>query len=86
LTSRPRAKKPDPAAALSTVLENIDRTLRLQHAEPARPDAAEIEAALRKPATALLDYLARLSALDKRPLVLLLDEADGLVGPAMSRS
>jgi len=71
------------AAALSTILTNVDRKLRLRHAEMARPDGREIEAALREPATALLDYLARLSALDERPLVLLLDEADGLVGPAM---
>ena len=31
----------------------------------------------------LRDYLRTLSRLDERPLVLLLDEADGLVGPAM---
>jgi hypothetical protein len=76
-------EQPDPGAALSTVLENIDRTLRLQHAGLARPDAHDIDAALRKPTTALLEYLARLSALDERPLVLLFDEADGLVGAAM---
>ena len=76
-------EQPDPAAAMSTILEAIDRTLRLQHADLARPDEDEIEAVLRKPAAALLNYLVRLSALDDRPLVLLLDEADGLVGPAM---
>jgi hypothetical protein len=76
-------EQPDPAVALSTVLTIMNRALRLRHPELARPDAAEIEAARRDPATALLDYLARLSALDERPLVLLLDEADGLVGPAM---
>jgi hypothetical protein len=76
-------EQPDPAATLSIVLTIIDRALRMRHAELARPEVAEIEAALREPATALLDYLARLSTLDERPLVLLLDEADGLVGPAM---
>ena len=76
-------EQPDPAAALSTVLAIIDDALRLHHAELARPDATEIEAALRNPAKALLDYLRCLSGLDERPLVLLLDEADGLVGPAM---
>jgi hypothetical protein len=75
--------QPEPAAALSTVLENIDDALRLEHAEMDRPDAKEIEAALGNPATALLEYLRRLSRLDGRPLVLLLDEADGLVGQAM---
>ncbi len=76
-------EQPDPTAALPIVVQLIDRALRLRHAERARPDAAEIEAVLREPATALLDYLVRLAALDERPLVLLLDEVDGLVGPAM---
>jgi hypothetical protein len=75
--------QPDPAAAFTTVLKNIDRALRLWHADLLRPDANEIDAALRDPATAVLSYLGALSALDERPLVLLLDEADGLVGPAM---
>ena len=76
-------EQPDLAAALPIILENMDGALRLAHAELDRPDAKEIEAVLREPATALLNYLRRLSALDERPLVLLLDEADGLVGPAM---
>jgi len=76
-------EQPDPAPAMSAVLKIIDRTLRVQHTELARPEAKEIEAALGEPTAALLDYLARLSALDERPLVLLLDEADGLVGQAM---
>jgi AAA-like domain len=76
-------EQPDPVAALAAILEAIDYTLQLQHAELARPDANEIEAMLRKPTTALVKYLGRLAAPDERPLVLLLDEADGLVGPAM---
>jgi hypothetical protein len=76
-------EQPDPAAALATILETIDDALRLRHPALARPEVAELEAALRNPAKALLDYLRSLSALDERPLVLLLDEADGLVGPAM---
>jgi hypothetical protein len=76
-------EQPDPKAALFTVLTIIDRTLHLHHADLARPDATEVEAALRKPATALRDYFARLAALDERPLVLLFEEADVLVGPAM---
>ncbi len=76
-------EQPEPAAAMRTILENIDRALHLRHPGLARPDAEEVEAALRNPATALLAYLSRLTALDQRPLVLLLDEADGLVGPAM---
>ena len=76
-------EQPDPAVALPAILEAIDRTLRLQHADLARPDANEIEAVLGKLTTALLDYLARLTASDELPLVLLFDEADGLVGSAM---
>lgn len=76
-------EQPDLAAAFSAILKIIDRTLRLQYPELERPDAKEIESVLHDPATALLDYLARLTALAERPLVLLLDEADGLVGPAM---
>src|SRR5512140_2676263 len=75
-------EQPDPAAAMSSILSTIDHTLRL-HQGLARPDGEEIAAALREPTTALLSYLSRLTALDERPLVLLLDEADGLVGPAM---
>src|SRR4051812_34195271 len=37
-------EQPDPAVALSTVLDTIDRALRVRHAKLARPDAAEIEA------------------------------------------
>ena len=56
-------EQPDLAAALPIILENLDRALRLHHAELARPSPLEIEAALREPATALLNYLIRLSAL-----------------------
>jgi len=76
-------EQPVVKAALPIILELFDRALRLRHAELRRPDEHEIETALREPATALRDYLTRLSALDDRPLVLLLDEADGLVGPTM---
>ena len=76
-------EQPDPATAFPIILELFDRALRLWHPELARPAGQEIEAALRQPATALLTYLARLTELGDRPLVLLLDEVDGLVGPAM---
>jgi hypothetical protein len=76
-------EQPDPALAMPTVLEIFDRALRMRHADLARPSAEEIETALLDPPTAILNYLTRLAALDDRPLVLLLDEADGLVGPAM---
>ena len=75
-------ERPDPAAAIPIVLDDLDRALS-QHEDLARPTPAEIEAWLRQPATALAKYLARLAALADRPLVLLFDETDGLIGPAM---
>jgi hypothetical protein len=76
-------EQPDPAVALSLILKLIDRRLRLRQPELGRPEAEEIESALLEPETALVVYLGRLAAMDERPLVLLLDETDGLVGPAM---
>jgi hypothetical protein len=76
-------EQPDPAAAMRTILGSIDDALQLRHGQQPRPGADEIEAVLRDPSRALLGYLRRLAVLDERPLVLLLDEADGLVGPAM---
>ncbi|MEX1363536.1 MAG: ATP-binding protein, partial [Nannocystaceae bacterium] len=76
-------EKPDVARAMSAILAIIDRTLELHHPERPRPDAAERTSMLETPDRALLAYLGRLSALSPLPLVLLLDEADGLVGEAM---
>jgi len=76
-------EQPEPAAAMPIVLDAINRALRLRYTDLARPRAEEIEEVLRRPETAILEYLGRLAALDDRPLVLLLDEVDGLVGPAM---
>jgi len=76
-------EQPDPALAMRTILTILDRTLGLRQPGLARPDAAAIEGALRDPSTALLAYLAYLAMQGGPPLVLLFDEADGLVGPAM---
>jgi hypothetical protein len=76
-------EQPDPVAGMASVLSIIDLSLRLHHPELERPDESEIEAVLREPSTALLKYLITLAALDDRPLLLLLDEVDGLVGPTM---
>jgi hypothetical protein len=73
----------DPAVAMPAILEAFDRTLRTRHPELMRPGEAETDAALRNPTAALVNYLTELSTLNEGPLVLLLDEADGLVGPAM---
>jgi len=76
-------EEPDPALAFPILLENIDRALAYQHPDLGRPAAAEIEALLRRPTTALLNYLIRLSEVEPRPLVVLFDESDGLVGETM---
>ena len=75
-------EQPDPALAFRTILNNFDRVLERRQTMN-RPDPSLLDALLRDPSTALLEYLTRLTDLDPRPLVLLIDEADGLVGPAM---
>ena len=75
--------EPDPARAFPTILESIDHAVSRRHPDLGRPEALEVDGLLRKPATALLNYLTRLSELNPRPLVLLLDEVDGLVGQTM---
>lgn len=72
-------EQPDPAAALPTVLSELDRAVARDLPGVPRP---ALPSAL-NPATALLHYLQALSGATPRPLVLLLDEVDGLVGPAM---
>lgn len=47
------------------------------------PDAAIVDELLRDPSTAVLEFLTRLDELDARPLVVLFDEVDGLVGATM---
>ncbi|MEM9461304.1 MAG: AAA family ATPase [Myxococcota bacterium] len=74
---------PDVGKAMRAVLLRIDRALTYRHPDVPRPARAEIDAMLANPSDALLDYLNALAGLDPRPLVLLLDEADGLVGEAM---
>jgi hypothetical protein len=74
---------PDVGLAMAAILELLDNALARRHAELPRPTAEERTAMLAVPNTALLDYLERIAALAPRPLVLLLDEADGLVGEAM---
>jgi hypothetical protein len=76
-------EKPDVARAMGAILAAIDDALAQRHSEMPRPEPAEIDAMLAKPDSALVAYLKRLAGLDPRPLVLLCDEADGLVGEAM---
>jgi len=73
----------DVARAMQAILQVLDDALASRHPAMARPEASERAAMLASPQTAVLAYLKRLAALDPLPLVLLLDEADGLVGEAM---
>jgi hypothetical protein len=74
---------PDVGEAMAVILALLERKLALRHPQQPRPKADERAAMLATPKTAVLTYLTRLAELSPRPLVLLLDEADGLVGEAM---
>jgi hypothetical protein len=75
-------EQPDVARAMVAILDAIDRALARRHPERSRPEADEVNAMLARPQSALLAYLQRLANLEPQPLVLLCDEADGLVGEA----
>ncbi len=76
-------EKPEVTRAMTAILAAFDRALAWRHPELPRPTSAEVDAMLAKPDGALLTYLTRLAAAAAHPLVLLLDEVDGLVGEAM---
>ncbi|MCA9704577.1 MAG: ATP-binding protein [Myxococcales bacterium] len=76
-------EQPDVARAMRVVLSAFDDALAHRHPDSSRPAAREIDAMLATPERALLTYLTALAGLEPRPLVLLLDEVDGLVGAAM---
>jgi hypothetical protein len=76
-------EKPDVTRAMTAILKVFDDALAARHPELSRPEPAERGVMLATPDTALLDYLRRLAALAPLPLVLLMDEVDGLVGEAM---
>jgi hypothetical protein len=76
-------EKPNVARAMTAILKVLDDALAERHPTLPRPEPSERAAMLASPDTALLDYLKRLAGHSPRPLVLLFDEADGLVGEAM---
>ena len=73
----------EPARAIATVLAVLDRVLRRDLPNLARPSRDDVATLLETPEEALLSYLSALCAASDRPLVLLLDEADVLRGAAM---
>lgn len=76
-------EQPDPARALAIILSELDRACARDLPSLDRPTADDAKELLAIPERALLGYLAKLAAASDRPLVLLFDEADGLVGPAV---
>jgi hypothetical protein len=75
------AGEPDPAPAFRTLLNCLDHAVARDLADVGPP--ASRARLLDDPKTAVVSYLRDLSARCPRPLVVLIDEADGLVGDAM---
>lgn len=74
---------PGVAEAMAAVLDCFERTLS-RPGSPLPPLGKHVTAELLdSPRSALVGYLTRLTASCDRPLVLFLDEADGLIGEAM---
>ena len=73
----------DPASAFATVFAAFDRTVARDAPALPRPTPDAVEQHLKTPGEALVNYVSALCGASDRPLVLLLDEADVLTGPAM---
>ncbi|MCX4245046.1 ATP-binding protein [Paraliomyxa miuraensis] len=71
----------DPVRAFELVLDDLDRAVRRDLPDLAAPTGPARE--LHPPRSAIRRYLEDLAARAPRPLVVLLDEVDGLVGEAM---
>jgi hypothetical protein len=74
-------EQPDPAVAFRTVLTNLDFAVETWLGDVGVPPPSA--RSLEDPATVVLRYLRDLAGRCPRPLVVLIDEADGLVGPTM---
>ncbi len=74
-------EEPDPAAAFRNVVQALDRAVRTWIGDVGLPTGAA--RSLEDPQGVVSRYLEDLSARCPRPLVVLIDEADSLVGPAM---
>jgi hypothetical protein len=76
-------EQPDLDRALPIILSELDRATARDLPSLVRPVPEDIERLLAIPERAVLGYLSILAEHSDLPLVLLFDEADGLVGPAM---
>ena len=77
---QPAREQPDLLLAFRTLLNNIEFSLQMYWPDAPRLDHEEL---LQDPGTAILRTFRQLAAESDRPLVVLVDEADGLVGPTM---
>ena len=75
--------QPEPGKAFALVFDRIEKALQFPHEGLRAAESAQVAAWLENPESAVRNYLQFLSAQDPRPLVLLLDEADCLVGASM---
>jgi len=73
-------EEPDASKGLAKVLDEFEMALERDQPSIKRPVRAGL---MRDPSTSVLKYLQMISREASRPLVLLIDEADGLVGEAM---
>jgi hypothetical protein len=75
-------EQPEVKAAMAVILEQLERALARDL--PMLSPLPDPQALLSLPSTALVRYLEQVCALSPLPVVLLLDEAEALVGPAMA--
>jgi hypothetical protein len=74
---------PDTGSVMRTMLTELDRALRRDLPDLPAPDDEQVERWLRSPQTVLRSFLQHLSEAAPAPLVVMIDEADCLVGQAM---
>ena len=73
-------EQPDPAKAFRTILSTVDLAFQMYWPDAPALDKRDL---LDDPATTILRLFQQLAKASDRPLVVLVDEADGLVGPTM---
>jgi hypothetical protein len=76
-------EQPDVAVAMRDILDELDSSFSRDLPALDRPDETARRKMLESPTRAVLSYLRAASAASPLPLVVLVDEADGLVGPTM---
>jgi len=80
---QPAREQPDIDRAMREILLQLDRSLSRDLPDVERPEQAQQDAWLRSPSSAVLEHLRCASDSAAQPLVMLFDEADGLVGETM---